>query len=155
MSIEKKLADMGIILPTVTMPAANYVPFTISGSHIFVSGTLPSKDGVMTGKGTLGANISLEEAQDVARTCGINILAVLKAAAGSLDTITRCVRLGIFVSATPDYTDHPKVANGVSDLMVEVFGKEIGSHARFAVGVSSLPFGVSVEVDGVFEFSHA
>jgi enamine deaminase RidA (YjgF/YER057c/UK114 family) len=152
MSIEKKLADMGIILPPVTMPAANYVPYTISGAHVFVSGTLPTKDGVMTGHGTLGENISLEDAQTVARTCGINILAVVKAAIGSLDLVTRCVRLGIFVNATPAYVDHPKVANGVSDLMVEVFGKDIGSHARFAVGVSSLPFGVAVEVDGVFEY---
>jgi enamine deaminase RidA (YjgF/YER057c/UK114 family) len=152
MSIEQRLHELKIALPEVAMPAANYVPYVQSGHLVFISGTLPMKDGKPYGVGKVGADISEAEATDIARLCGINILAALKKACdGDLDRVVQCVKLGIFVNATPEFTMHPKVANGVSDLMVAVLGKDIGSHARFAVGVASLPFNVAVEVDAVFE----
>jgi enamine deaminase RidA (YjgF/YER057c/UK114 family) len=155
MSIAQQLTSMNITLPEVATPAANYVPYTISGNLVFISGTLPMKDGKPQGIGKVGEGFTESEAADIARLCGINILAVLDKACGhDLDRVVKCVKLGIFVNATPDFTAHPKVANGVSDLMVEVFGKEIGSHARFAVGASGLPFGVSVEVDALFQIRH-
>jgi enamine deaminase RidA (YjgF/YER057c/UK114 family) len=155
MPIEQRLHELNIELPEVAMPAANYVPYVCSGHLVFISGTLPMKDGKPQGIGKVGAGISEEQAAEVAHTCGINILAVLKKACdGDLSRVVQCVKLGIFVNATPEFTAHPKVANGVSDLMVAVFGKEIGSHARFAVGASGLPFGVAVEVDAVFEIEN-
>lgn len=153
-NIAKKLVDNQIELPKVSAPAANYVPYIISGNLAYISGTLPMLDGKFQGVGKVGDTISLEEAIKTARTCGLNILAHLQnACGGNLDKVKRCVKLGIFVNATGDFTDHPKVANGVSDLMVEIFGKEAGSHARFAVGASGLPFGVSVEVEAIFELN--
>jgi enamine deaminase RidA (YjgF/YER057c/UK114 family) len=152
MSAEQRLTELKITLPEVAMPAANYVPSVTSGNMVFISGTLPMKDGKPQGVGKVGSEISEAEAAEVARLCGINILAVLKkACGGDLSKVVQCVKLGIFVNATPEFTAHPKVANGVSDLMVDVFGKEKGSHARFAVGAGGLPFGVAVEVDATFE----
>lgn len=149
--IEEKLASKGWILPVAAMPAANYVPWTISGNLVFVSGQLPMKDGKPMGIGRLGKDVEIEAGQAIARQCGLNILAHLKAACGGdLERVKKCVRLGVFVNSTESFTDQPKVANGVSDMMVELFG-EAGKHARFAVGVSQLPFGVAVEVDGTFE----
>lgn len=150
-NIEQKLTSMGITLPPSVMPAANYVPYTISGNLVFVSGTLPMKDGKPQDIGKLGKEFSIEQGQATARLCGINILAHLKAACGGdLSRVVRCVRMGIFVASAEGFTDQPKVANGVSDMMVEIFG-DAGKHARFAVGVAELPFGVSVEVDATFE----
>jgi enamine deaminase RidA (YjgF/YER057c/UK114 family) len=152
MKIANKIAELGIELPKVTPPAANYVPFVKSGNMVFVSGTLPLLDGKFQGVGKVGADLTIEEAIKTARCCGLNILAHLQNACdGDLDKVVRCVKLGIFVNAVESFTEHPKVANGVSDLMVEIFGKEIGSHSRFAVGASGLPFGVSVEVEAIFE----
>ncbi len=151
-TISAKLEQLGITLPKVTPPAANYVPYIKVGNLVYISGTLPLKDGVFQGVGKVGDNISIEDAIATARCCGFNILAHLQnACAGDFENVTKCVKLGIFVNATGEFTEHPKIANGVSDLMVEVFGKEIGSHARFAVGASGLPFGVSVEVEAIFE----
>ncbi len=150
-AIEQKLSAMGINLPASVMPAANYVPYTISGNLVYISGTLPMKDGKAQDIGKLGKEFTIEQGQTTAKLCGINILAHLKAAcSGDLSRVVRCVRMGIFVASAEGFTDQPKVANGVSDMMVEIFG-EAGKHARFAVGVAELPFGVAVEVDATFE----
>lgn len=149
--VEKRLSAMNIVLPQSSPPAANYVPYTISGNLIFISGQLPMKDGKPQDIGRVGKDFTVEQAQGTARQCAINILSHLKAACGgNLDRVKRCVRLGVFVNSTDMFTDQPKVANGASDLMVAAFG-DAGKHARFAVGVSQLPFGVAVEVDGTFE----
>jgi len=149
--MEQKLAALNIILPPSVMPAANYVPYTVSGNQVFVSGTLPMKDGKPQDIGKLGKEFTIEQGQQTAKLCGINILAHLKAACGGdLSRVKKVIRLGVFVNSAAGFTDQPKVANGVSDMMVEIFG-EAGKHARFAVGVSELPFGVAVEVDGTFE----
>ena len=149
--IEQKLSELNIILPASVMPAANYVPYTVSGNLVFISGTLPMKDGKPQDIGKLGKEFTVEQGQQTAKLCGINILAHLKAACGGdLNRVVRCVRMGIFVASAEGFTSQPAVANGVSDMMVEIFG-EAGKHARFAVGVSELPFGVAVEVDATFE----
>jgi enamine deaminase RidA (YjgF/YER057c/UK114 family) len=154
MNIEARLQELAIELPKVAAPVANFVPYVITGNLVMVSGTLPIERGELVGKGKVGDNITTDEAAAIARVCGINILAVIKkACGGDLSRVKRVVKLGIFVNSTAEFTDQPKVANGVSDLMVEVFGKEIGAHARFAVGAGSLPFGVAVEVDATFEIA--
>lgn len=148
--IEARLAALGIALPEPAAPAANYVPFVISGRQVFISGQLPLSGGSIACSGRLGADVSLEDGRQAARLCGINILAQVKAALGDLDRVARCVKLGGFVSCAPEFTDQPKVINGASDLMVDVFG-ERGRHARFAVGAPALPLGCAVEIDAVFE----
>lgn len=148
-----KLKEMGIELPVVGMPAANYVPCNISGNTLYVSGTLPMKDGKPQFVGKVGREFSIEEGQACARLCAENILAHVKnALGGDLGRIKKLIRLGVFVNAPEDFNDHPKVANGVSDMMVNLMG-DAGKHARFAVGVSGLPFGVAVEVDATFEIA--
>lgn len=150
-NIEEKLVAMGLALPQVSLPAANYVPVVISGNQLFVSGQLPMLDGKPQYIGKVGQNVSMEDAQACAKLCALNILAHSKMAlGGDLSRIVRLIRMGVFVNATDSYTDHPKVANGASDFMVSLFG-DAGKHARFAVGVSGLPFGVAVEVDATFE----
>ena len=149
--ITTRLAELGIDLPEPSAPAANYVPYVVSGNLVFVSGQLPVWNGDFRFIGKVGADFSLEEGIEAARLCGINLIAQARdAAGGDLDRIKRVVKLGGFVNAGPDFTDHPKVINGASDLMADVFD-EAGKHARFAVGAVSLPLGVAVEVDGVFE----
>lgn len=149
--IQAKLDQLGLTLPEAIAPAANYVPYTVTGKTVIVSGMLPLSGGKPQFIGKLGADISLEQGQECAQLCGLNILAHMKnAAGGNLDNIARLLRMGIFVNSTPDFTDQPKVANGVSDLMVNLLG-DAGKHARFAVGVAQLPFGVAVEVDATFE----
>jgi enamine deaminase RidA (YjgF/YER057c/UK114 family) len=151
--LTQKLSEMGISLPEVSLPAANYVPCTISGNTLFVSGQLPMQDGKPQFIGKVGRDYSIEQGQECAKLCGINILAhVQKALGGDLGRIKKLIRLGVFVNAPDDFTDHPKVANGVSDMMVALLG-DAGKHARFAVGVSGLPFGVAVEVDATFEIA--
>lgn len=153
-AIEQKLSSLGIALPPSVLPAANYVPYVVFGNLVSISGQLPMKDGKPQDIGQVGKNITLEQAQGTAKLCGINILSHLKAACGGdLSRVKRCIRLGVFVNSTPDFTDQPKVANGISDFMVELFGKEIGSHSRAAVGVAQLPFGVAVEVEALFEIA--
>lgn len=152
-SIDKRLAELGIVVPEPAAPAANYVPYTISGNLIFVSGQITMKDGALVYLGRLGEDLSVEDGYRAARLCALNLIAQAReACGGDLDRIARVVKLGGFVNAAPDFTDHPKVINGASDLMVEVFG-DLGRHARFAVGAPSLPLGVSVEVDGLFEMA--
>lgn len=151
--IEEKLQQLGLSLPQVTLPAANYVPTVISGNQLIVSGQLPVRDGKAHYVGKVGVDISMEEAQACAQLCGLNILAHAKATLeGDWSRVKRLVRLGVFVNAPDDFTDHPKVANGVSDMMVALFG-DAGKHARCAVGVSGLPFGVAVEVEALFELN--
>ena len=138
-------------MPEPAAPAANYIPFVVTGNLIFVSGQITVWNGELRHIGRLGENIDIDEGYQAARLCGLNLIAQAKAAAqGDLDKIKRVVKLGGFVNSTPDFTDQPKVINGTSDLMAEVFG-EGGKHARFAVGAPTLPLGVAVEVDGVFE----
>jgi enamine deaminase RidA (YjgF/YER057c/UK114 family) len=150
-TIETRLAELGIELPAVTSPAANYIPYTRSGNLIFISGQITMLNGELQYKGRLGDNVTLEDGQKAARVCALNLIAQLKAACdGDLDRVSQVVRLGGFVSCTPDFTDQPLVINGASDVMVEVFGDK-GRHARAAVGCPSLPLDTAVEVDGVFE----
>ncbi len=152
-SIDKRLAELGIVVPKPAAPAANYVPYVVSGNLIFVSGQITIEDGELVYLGRLGEDLSVEEGYRAARLCGLNLIAQAReACGGDLDRIARVLKLGGFVNATPDFTDHPKVINGASDLMVDVFG-DLGRHARFAVGAPSLPLGVSVEVDGLFEMA--
>lgn len=148
---DARLAELGIDIPTAVVPSANYVPARRSGSMVYIAGQVPTANGKDQYVGKVGRDLSLEEAQKAARLCAINILAQLKAAlGGSLDGVVGCVRLGGFVNATPEFGDHPKVINGASDLMVQVFG-DAGRHARAAVGCVSLPRNVAVEVDAIFE----
>lgn len=151
LSVTERLQGMGIKLPAPAVPVASYVPYVITGNTLFISGQLPmNADGQMI-KGHLGKEVNLEEGAEAARLCAINILAQAKAAlGGDLERITRCVKLGGFVACLPEFTDHPKVINGASDLIVGALA-EAGKHARFAVGVASLPLGAAVEVDAVFE----
>ena len=150
--IDTRIADLGITLPDAPMPAANYVPFVQTGNLVMVSGQISQgPDGLILGR--LGETMDVAGGQGAARACALNLIAQLKVAAGGdLDRVTRVVRLGGFVNSAPDFTDHPKVINGASDLMVEVFG-DAGRHARAAVGVAALPLGVAVEIDGIFELS--
>ena len=146
MTIEAKLAELGISLPEAAAPVASYQPLVVSGNTAYLSGQLPFVEGkLVTGK--LGADVSLEQGQEAARACGLMILAQLKAA-GLLERVEQVVKLGGFVASTPDFTDQPKVVNGTSDLMAEVFG-DAGRHARSAVGVPVLPLDAAVEVDAI------
>jgi enamine deaminase RidA (YjgF/YER057c/UK114 family) len=152
-SVEKKLASLGISLPTPAAPIANYVPFVRSQNMLVVSGQLCfGTDGNLVAKGQLGNGVSLDDGQRAARACAINLLAQLKSALGDLDKVIRVVRLGGFINSVPGFTDGPKVMNGASDLMVEVFGEK-GRHARSTVGVAALPANAAVEVEGQFEVS--
>jgi len=147
-AIETKLQELGLELPSAAAPAANYVPFQLSGQQLFISGQLPLISGGPEYKGKLGADVDVETAEQAAKACALNILAQAKAALGDLDRIQQVLRLGGFVNCTPDFTDHPEVINGASNFLVEVFGDK-GRHTRFAVGVASLPRGVAVEIDAL------
>lgn len=147
--IDRALAELGLELPQAAAPVAAYVPVVEAGGLLHVSGQLPFKDGkVVTGR--LGDDVSLEDGQDAAQRCALMLVAQLKAHLGSLDRVTRVVKLGVFVNSTPAFTDQPKVANGASELMVALFG-DAGKHARSAVGVAVLPLGAAVEVDAIIE----
>ncbi|MXO61097.1 RidA family protein [Altererythrobacter salegens] len=147
MSIEARLSKLGIILPQAAAPVASYVPVVTLGNVAHVSGQLPFIDGELV-TGRLGEDVEMELGIRAARACGLMILAQLKAALGSLDKVERIVKLGGFVNSAASFTDQPKVVNGASDLMVDVFG-EAGKHARAAVGVPALPLGAAVEIDAV------
>jgi enamine deaminase RidA (YjgF/YER057c/UK114 family) len=149
--IDKRLAQLGITLPVAAKPVANYVPWVRTGNLVFISGQGPMADGKLTLQGRLGDSISIEDGIKSARLSAINVLAQLKdACGGDLDQVTRIVKLVGFVNATHDFADHPKVINGASDLMVEVFGDK-GRHARSAVASPSLPMGISTEVEAIIE----
>lgn len=152
-SIERRLIELGITLPKPAPAIANYLPALRSGSHLFISGQLAfGPDGTLdpAHKGKLGGAVSREAGQAAARLSFINLLAQAKAALGELDHISRCIRLGGFINADPDFTDLPAVMNGASDLAVEVLGDK-GRHVRTTVGVASLPLGCAVEVEALFE----
>ncbi len=150
-TIDARLEELGITLPNPAAPAANYVPFVVSGSQVFISGQVPiGPEGLMY-QGKVGRDVSAEDAQLAARLCALNIIAQVKAACdGDLDRVVRCVKLGGFINGSPDFDQHPAVINGASDLIGEVFGDK-GKHARFAVGAGNLPFNVAVEIDAIFE----
>jgi len=148
---ENKLAALGITLPTPAAPIANYVAVVRTGNLLVVSGQLCfGAEGKLVASGQLGAGVSVEDGAQAARACAVNLLAQIKANIGELDKVVRVVRLGGFINSAPGFTDGPKVMNGASDLMVEVFGDK-GRHARTTVGVSALPVNAAVEVEGLFE----
>lgn len=150
-TVEQKLLSLGITLPTPAAPVANYVPYVRTSNQLIVSGQLCfGPDGKLVATGHLGADVSIEDGQKAARACAINLLAQIKAALGDLDKVARVVRLGGFINSTASFADGPKVMNGASDLMVEVFGDK-GRHARSTVGVAALPAMAAVEVEGLFE----
>lgn len=146
MSIENRLSELGINLPVAPAPAGSYVPAVTAGNMVFVAGQLPSISGEVKYLGKVGKDITLEEANEGAKLCIINALAVLKAHLGSLDKIEQIVRVGGFVNSSDGFTMQPKVINGASDFLVEVFGEK-GKHARAAVGVNELPLNAAVEVE--------
>ena len=153
-AVEKRLADLGITLPAAAAPVANYVPSVITGNLLVVSGQVCyGPDGKLDPRhtGKLGGSVSAENGKEAAKLCAINLLAQAKAALGDLDRITRCVRLGGFINAMPDYTALPAIMNGASDLMVEALGDK-GRHARSTVGMAALPMDCAVEVEAMFEF---
>lgn len=150
-TVEARLAELGIELPEAAAPVANYVPAAEAGGLVFVSGQLPFWNGELKGVGKVGRDMDAEAAAGVARYCALNLIAHARAACGGdLDRVARVVRLGVFVNCTDDFASHPQVANGASNLVVDVFG-EAGRHARTAVGVPSLPLGAAVEVEAVFQ----
>ncbi len=150
--IDARLAELGITLSDPRAPRANYIPFVVTGNLVFVSGQVSMENGGLIA-GKLGADVDLAAGQHAARVCALNLIAQLKVACdGDLDRMTRVVKLGGFVNATPDFTQPPQVMNGASDLLVEIFG-EAGRHARFAIGTATLPSGAAVEIDGIFEIA--
>jgi enamine deaminase RidA (YjgF/YER057c/UK114 family) len=150
-TIERRLAELGITLPTPAAPIANYVPYVQAGALLMVSGQLClDPGGKLVAKGKLGNGVTVEQGQSAARACAINLIAQVKAAVGDLDRVARVVRLGGFINSDPEFLDGPKVMNGASDLMVAVFGNN-GRHARTTVGVAVLPADAAVEVEGLFE----
>jgi enamine deaminase RidA (YjgF/YER057c/UK114 family) len=148
--IDDRLKELGITLPKIQTPWANYVSVVVSGSLVYLSGQLPALDGQLI-KGKLGAELTTEEGRKAARMCALNMLPHLReACGGDLDRVVRCIEIGGFVNSTPEFAEHPLVLNGASEFLVDIFG-EAGRHTRFAVGVASLPFNFAVEVKGVFE----
>jgi enamine deaminase RidA (YjgF/YER057c/UK114 family) len=152
--IDARLRELGIQLPTATKPVANFVPCVQTGNTLFVSGQVSALDGKYLHIGKVGRDVSLEDAQQAARLCALNVIAQARAHLGDLDRVTRVVMVQGFVNAIPEFTDQPKVVNGASDVFVQVFG-DAGKHARFAIGAGSLPFNVAVEVAAVLEVSEA
>ncbi len=149
--IETRLAELGHDVPTAPTPAANYIPWVRTGNLVYVAGQVPMAGGEFRWVGKVGRDWTVEQGQEAAKECALNILSQLKAALdGDLDRVVRAVKLNGFVNCTDDFGKQPHVINGASELMIAVFG-EAGRHARSAVGVAGLPFGVAVEIDGVFE----
>ncbi len=147
---EERLGELGLTLPDIVAPLAAYVPAARSGSLVFTAGQLPARDGAMLATGKLGAGVSEEQGYECARQCALNALAAIKSEIGDLARVKRVVKAVVFVASTTDFTGQPKVANGASELLGEVFG-DAGRHARSAVGVASLPLDVPVEVELVVE----
>jgi enamine deaminase RidA (YjgF/YER057c/UK114 family) len=148
--IEQKLTELGILLPSPPKPVANYVPAVLTGNLLFCAGQVSAAPGGKNVTGKLGAELTIEQGQEAAKICAINLLAQARAALGDLDRIKRCVRLGGFINAVPTFAQLPIVMNGASDLMVGVFG-DAGRHARTTVGVAELPGDAAVEVEALFE----
>lgn len=152
MTVADRLAELGLALPPVVTPVAAYVPAQVSGNLVFTAGQLPMVGGVMPAVGKVGAEISADEAQEFARICALNALAAIDSVIGSLDRVTRVVKVTGFVASAPDFTGQPGVVNGASELLGEIFG-DAGTHARSAVGVAVLPLDAPVEVELVVEFA--
>lgn len=150
--IEDKLKQLNITLPIPPKPAGSYIPVVISGNLAFVSGQIPMQDGKVLYTGKVPSERSVEEAQSAAKMCAINLLAQLKSNLGSLDKITKIIRVSGFVNCTPEFSEQPKIINAASDLFFEIFGEK-GKHSRIAVGVSSLPLNSTVEIDMIVEFA--
>ncbi|MDA7545874.1 RidA family protein [Alphaproteobacteria bacterium] len=149
--IDQRLKELNIELDDASVPAGSYVPYVITNNLVFISGQLPFIDGKLTIKGKVGDNVSLDDAVKMSEACAKALLSQLKAACnGNLDKVNKVVKLGGFVASAPNFTDQPKVINGASDLIVNIFGDK-GKHSRFAVGVAALPLNVPVEIDGIFE----
>ncbi|HEY8394314.1 MAG TPA: RidA family protein [Thermaerobacter sp.] len=149
MSVEERLAELGLTLPEVAKPVAAYVPGVLEDGWLYVSGQLPLREGKLAYQGKVGADVTPEQAYEAARLCALNILAVARSLAGSLDRIRRVVKVVGFVNSAPGFTGQPQVVNGASELLGQVFG-EAGRHARSAVGVSELPLNAAVEVEAIF-----
>ena len=153
MRIESRLKELNIALPTPPAPVASYVPYVISGHQVFISGQVTLGPKGLEYVGTVGKELTLEDGKAAARLCAINVIAQLKAACGGdLDKVKRVVKVTVFVNAIPGYAQHPEIANGASDLFVDVFG-DAGKHARAAVGAGSLPRNVATEVEAVIEIA--
>ena len=149
--IEERLKELGLELPKASAPGANYIPYVRSGNLVYISGQVCQRNGERRFIGKLGREFTLEQGQEAARICALNVIAQLLAAIdGDFSRFVRCVRVGGYVNSAPDFLNHPQVINGASDLFVAVLGEE-GRHARTAIGVSALPYDVAVEVDAVFE----
>ena len=149
--IEQRLKELSIELDEASVPAGSYVPYVVTNNLVFISGQLPFINGELTIKGRVGENVTIDDAIKMSEACAKALLSQLKAACnGNLDKVKKVVKLGGFVASSSDFTDQPKVINGASDLIVNIFGDK-GKHARFAVGVAALPLNVPVEIDGVFE----
>ena len=149
--IDQRLKELNIELDDASVPAGSYVPYVITNNLVFISGQLPFIDGKLTIKGKVGDNVSLDDAVKMSEACAKALLSQLKAACnGNLDKVNKVVKLGGFVASAPNFTDQPKVINGASDLIVNIFGDK-GKHSRFAVGVAALPLNVPVEIDGIFQ----
>jgi enamine deaminase RidA (YjgF/YER057c/UK114 family) len=147
---EEALAELGLTIPEMAAPVANFVPYVVTGDLVYVSGQIPMRDGKIGFVGKLGRDFDVEQGREAARACALNVLSVIRqACGGDLDRVSRCVRLGGFINSTDEFTSQPEVMNGASDLLVAVFG-ERGRHARTAVSVNTLPRGVAVEVEAVF-----
>ena len=151
-AIEQRLAELGLSVPELVPPVAAYQPAVVADGVVYISGQLPLVDGKLPRSGKVGAEVSAEQAYDLARTCGLNLIAALKHAVGDLDRITRIAKVGGFVASAPDFTEQPQVINGTSELLAEVLG-EVGQHARSAVGVAVLPMDTPVEVDLIAHIS--
>ncbi|CAN5533105.1 RidA family protein [soil metagenome] len=152
MSVETRLTELGLKLPVLSKPVAAYVPAIVTGNLVFTAGQLPFVDGKLEATGKVGAEVSPEDAAKLARTCALNALAAAASVIGSLDRVTRVVKVVGFVASTPDFSGQPGVVNGASELLGEVFG-EAGQHARSAVGVAVLPLDAPVEVELILEFA--
>jgi len=150
---EAKLQELGLVLPDPPKPVATYVGAVQVGSVLFVSGHGPVKDGEHLFIGKLGRDMDVSEGKEAAQLVALNMLATVKAHLGDLDQVKRVVKLLCLVNSSPDFRRQPEVANGASDLFVEIFGKERGSHARSAIGMGALPFGIAVEIEGIFDVS--
>jgi len=151
--IEKRLKELGIIIPNAPKPAGSYIPVVLTGKLAFVSGQIPIKDGQIVYQGKVGTTQSIDDAQEAAKLCIINGLAQIEAYCGTLDNLEKIIKISGFVNSTKDFTEHPKVINAASDLLMKIFGEK-GRHSRIAIGVSSLPLNATVEIDMIVEITN-
>ena len=151
--IEKRLKELGIIIPNAPKPAGSYIPVVLTGKLAFVSGQIPIKDGQIVYQGKVGTTQSIDDAQEAAKLCIINGLAQIEAYCGTLDNLEKIIKISGFVNSTKDFTEHPKVINAASDLLMKIFGEK-GRHSRIAIGVSSLPLNATVEIGMIVEIAN-